>query len=213
VTAAAIAHLGFGGDPEEPARHDGPVRLIDGPDGFVVLDAVRVLPDDQLDQLLFLLPVLCLGQDHVEAVDTGESLLNRIATDLGVAMRAWWKPDATFLTLLTREQLLHIAGESGAAAYLTGMNGWTKRRLVDELTAQRKEPPRPRAALFFVRWSPETAGTDGSSAPAQTIRGAPRGGAPAVSAGIFGAHRTAPDPARGSAHLLVTECPPREKLV
>lgn len=135
VTAAAIAHLGFGGDPEEPARHDGPIRLIDGPDGFIVLDAVRVLPDDTLDQLLFLLPVLCLGQDHVEAVDTGESLFNRIAADLGVAMRAWWKPDATFLTLLTREQLLHVAGESGAAAHLTGMNGWTKRRLVDELTA------------------------------------------------------------------------------
>lgn len=135
VTARAIAQLGFTADGGEADRHDGPVRLIDGPDAFAVQEAVRQLPDDELERLLTLLPVLCLGQDHVEAVDAGDSLFNRIAADLGVAMRAWWTPDATFLTLLTREQLLHIAGESGAAAYLTGMNGWTKRRLVDELAA------------------------------------------------------------------------------
>ena len=66
-------------------------------------------------------------------VDVGDNLFHRIALDLDIAMRNWWKPDAAFLALLTREQLLQVAGESGAAMRMRGMNGWTKRRLVDEL--------------------------------------------------------------------------------
>ena len=121
------------GDEAEPL--DRVQCLIDGPDLFAIREAVHGLPDDELDRLVVLLPILCLGQDHLEVVNEGDNLLNRIAGDLAVAVRAWWKPDATFLALLTRDQLLQVAGECGAGAQLTGMNGWTKRRLVDELAA------------------------------------------------------------------------------
>ena len=138
----SMTRLGFITDAEGSVRHEGPFRLFNDQDALAVLDAVRRLPDGHLDRLLSLLPLLCLGQDHVDAVDTGDTLFNRIAVDLGVDTRSWWKPDAAFLALLTREQLLQVAGESGA--HLKGMNGWTKRRLADEL-----------AVHFTVRSDPE----------------------------------------------------------
>jgi hypothetical protein len=119
-------------------------------------EAVRRLPDDELERLLVLLPALCLGQDHLEVVDEGDTLLNRIAGDLTVAMRAWWTPDAAFLALLTRDQLLQVAGECGAGAHLTGMNGWTKRRLVDELAAHFADhtDPAKDADRLALAWLP-----------------------------------------------------------
>ena len=119
---------GNGGDPD-----DGIGRLMDSPDGLDVYEAVRQLSDADLDRLLMVLPILCLGQDHVDTADDGDSLFNRIAANSGVNVRDWWKPDDPFLSLLTREQLLAVAAECGAAEHLTGMNGWTKKRMVKEL--------------------------------------------------------------------------------
>jgi ParB family chromosome partitioning protein len=119
---------GSGHDPGE-----GIGRLMDSPDGLVVYEAVRQLPDADLDRLLMLLPILCLGQEHVDAVDEGDTLFNLIAKNSGVRVRQWWKPDAAFLALLTREQLLGVATECGAAEHLQGINGWTKKRMVEEL--------------------------------------------------------------------------------
>ncbi len=131
----SLSLLAFPVEGNEMQRLDRVRRLIDGPDLVDMQEAVRRLPDDELERLLVLLPALCLGQDHLEMVDEGDTLLNRVAGDIAVAMRTWWTPDAAFLGLLTRDQLLHVAGECGAGAHLTGMNGWTKRRLVEELAA------------------------------------------------------------------------------
>jgi len=127
--------LAFPLEGDEAERLDRVQRLIDGPDLVAVQEAVRLLPDDELKRLLVLLPILCLGQDHLEVVDEGNTLLNQVASDIAVAMRTWWTPDAAFLALLTRDQLLQVAGECGAGAHFTGMNGWTKRRLLEELAA------------------------------------------------------------------------------
>lgn len=131
----SLGLLAFPLEGDEAERPDRVQRLIDGPDLVVVQEAVRRFPDDELDRLLVLLPILCLGQDHLEVVDEGNTLLNQVAGDIAVAMRTWWTPDAAFFALLTRDQLLQAADECGAGAHLTGMNRWTKRRLVDELAA------------------------------------------------------------------------------
>ena len=131
----SLTLLAFPVEGDEAERLDREQRLIDGPDLVAVQEAVRRLPDDELERLLVLLPILCLGQDHLEVVDEGNTLLNQVAGDIAVAMRTWWTPDAAFLALLTRDQLLQAAGECGAGAHLTGMNGWTKRRLVEDLAA------------------------------------------------------------------------------
>jgi len=135
VFAADLAgRLGFNGDNGDGHDpEDGVGRLTDSPDGLIVYDAVRRLSDADLDGLLMLLLILCLGQNHVDAVDEGDSLFNRIALNSGVKVRHWWKPDAAFLSLLTREQMLGVATECGAAEHLPGINGWTKKRLVEEL--------------------------------------------------------------------------------
>jgi hypothetical protein len=108
-------------------------RLTEDVDGFALQAKLAELPEVDLDRLLSILPILCLGQDFVDSIDAGESLLNRIADDLKLDMRAWWLPDTTFLSLLTREQLLVVAGAIGATDDLKGLNGWTKKRLVDEI--------------------------------------------------------------------------------
>ena len=114
---------------------DGVARLIGELDAASAFDAVARLSHESLDRLVTLLPLLCLGQQYLDMVDEGESVFNRIALGCDIRMRSWWTPDAPFLTLLTREQLLAVAGEAGAAEGFTGMNGWTKKRLVEELTA------------------------------------------------------------------------------
>lgn len=124
-------------------RQDGVTCLLDSPDALVISENVGRLSDEELDRLLVLLPLLCLGQDHLDSLDSGDSLLNRMAAGAGVALRSWWTPDAAFLGLLTREHLIGVAKAAGAAEHLTGMNGWTKKRLVEELTtyfADRADP-------------------------------------------------------------------------
>ncbi len=39
------------------------------------------------------------GQPDQESLDVQESLFNQVATDLAVAMRDWWTPDETFLSV------------------------------------------------------------------------------------------------------------------
>ena len=132
--AAQLANrLGFNEGEDVGDRPDGVTSLLDSPDVFVILENIGRLTDEDLDQTLILLPVLCLGQDHLDALDAGESFLNRIAAGAAVALRSWWMPDASFLALLTREQLIGVAKASGAAPHLTGINGWAKKRLVEEL--------------------------------------------------------------------------------
>ena len=61
-----------------------------------------------------LLTVLTFGQGSMDGLDTDEgSLFNRVAIDLGVDMRAYWRPDEAFLMRRTKDQLEQIARESG----------------------------------------------------------------------------------------------------
>ncbi len=120
-------------------------RLIASCGALSLYEALGRLSDDELDRLAVMLPVLCFGQEDVSAFDTGDSLFNRIAADLGMEMRQWWVPDGTFLSGLLREQVVAVAKESGAAEHLAGFNGWTKKQLVDELVrffADRSDPER-----------------------------------------------------------------------
>jgi len=139
VEAAAAALADELGVPGEGGGNgeavDAVSRLIGDLEIAALLDAVSRLPDGSLDRVVTLLPVLCLGQQYLDVVDEGDSMFNRIALGCDIRMRSWWTPDGPFLSLLTREQLLSVAGEAGAAEGFTGMNGWTKKRLVDELAA------------------------------------------------------------------------------
>lgn len=135
-------------------------RLIASCGALPLYQALGQLSDYELDRLAVMLPILCFGQEDVSALDTGESLFNRIATDLGMGMRQWWVPDAAFLSGLLREQVVAVAKECGAADRLPGFNGWTKKQLVDELVR-----------FFADRSNPETLDTDEDRRAAEWLPG------------------------------------------
>jgi ParB family transcriptional regulator, chromosome partitioning protein len=108
-------------------------RLVSGSDIACLYDALPKLSDEDLDALVVLLPILCFGQLDSEALDTGESLFNQVAIDLGISMRDWWTPDETFLSGLRREQLLTVANDSGASSRFGVVNGWSKTEIVQAL--------------------------------------------------------------------------------
>jgi ParB family transcriptional regulator, chromosome partitioning protein len=82
-------------------------------DATTLYEAVKALSDEDLDRLHLLLTVLAFGQGDCSRLDTGDTLFNRVACDLGVDMRSCWRPDMDFLSRRTREQLVPIAAESG----------------------------------------------------------------------------------------------------
>ena len=61
-------------------------------------EALKALSDEDLDRLHLLLTVLAFGQGDCSRLDTGDTLFNRVARDLGADMRAYWRPDTEFLT-------------------------------------------------------------------------------------------------------------------
>lgn len=75
---------------------------------------VKGLSDTDLESLHLALPVLAFGQVPTETLDTGDSLFNLVAQDLAINMREHWRPDATFLSMRTKAQLMEIAQQSGA---------------------------------------------------------------------------------------------------
>jgi ParB family chromosome partitioning protein len=99
---------------EEDDKTPGWERLLDSfKDTTKTYEAVKALSDEDLDDLHLLLPVLSFGQGNCDQVDTGDSLFNRVASDLGVDMRAYWRPDTAFLSRRTKPQLLEITAEIG----------------------------------------------------------------------------------------------------
>jgi len=104
-----------------------------GQDAISLYEALRRLDDGELDALLCLVLVLCFGQESLDVLDSEESFFNRIALDLQVDMRAFWRPDETFLHGRTREQLVAIAVESGAEANRGRLRTYSKRELVNML--------------------------------------------------------------------------------
>jgi ParB family chromosome partitioning protein len=109
--------------------------LKDRRDAASLYGAVKALSDADLDALHLLLPILCFGQGHGDRLDTKPSFFNQVACDLGIDMRQWWRPDATFLTRRTKAQLIEIATDSGATATLGPVAKYSKAELVNALRA------------------------------------------------------------------------------
>jgi ParB family chromosome partitioning protein len=99
-------------------------------------EALKALSDEDLDRLHLLLTVLAFGQGNCSRIDTGDTLFNRVARDLGADMRAYWRPDTDFLSRRTRAQLEQIVDESGLTSRLGQPKGTTKAELVRKLAQQ-----------------------------------------------------------------------------
>jgi ParB family transcriptional regulator, chromosome partitioning protein len=112
---------------------DGLSRLLTGGAAHDLYEALGQLSDEELDRLMILLPLLCFGQQNPDVLDADDSLFNRIAVELGLNMREWWVPDATFLSSLRREQLLMVALECGAMSRIQGLTSRSKTEAVAEL--------------------------------------------------------------------------------
>jgi ParB family transcriptional regulator, chromosome partitioning protein len=122
--------LGFVMDAEESLWAQFPP--LDA-DELSLYEAVRGLSDHDLDQLETLLTALVFGQEFCQRLDTGDSLLNRVARDLCVDMRYHWHPDRSFLERRTRDQLVAIAVDCGYAESVGQVARYKKAELVNSL--------------------------------------------------------------------------------
>jgi ParB family chromosome partitioning protein len=99
-------------------------------DEVATYEAVKALSDEQLDTLFTVITALTFGQGDATALDTRDSLFNRVAGDLEIDMRRHWKPDDAFLTRRSKPQLIGIAHASGATGYTVGIETYKKGELV-----------------------------------------------------------------------------------
>lgn len=98
-------------------------------------DVVKTLTDEQLESVLLFLEVCEFGQAMVDRLDTHEgSLFNKVAKDLSVDMRDYWRPDDGFLKRRNKVQLQALMNESGASAKLASAAEYKKGELVKSLT-------------------------------------------------------------------------------
>ncbi len=98
-------------------------------------DTIQSLTDAQLESILVFLEVCEFGQDMVDRLDTHEgSLFNKVAKDLAVDMRDYWRPDEGFLNRRNKVQLQALMNESGASAKLASASEYKKGELVKSLT-------------------------------------------------------------------------------
>lgn len=116
-----------------PVRGAWEQLLADAKNPTDLYQVVQGFSDAELDQHHLFLTALTFGQGNMDALDTGDSLFNRVAADLGVAMRDGWVPDEAFLTRRRKDQLEAIAKESGAIARLGRMKDYGKTQLAAAL--------------------------------------------------------------------------------
>jgi hypothetical protein len=132
-------------------------RLSAGGSTVCLYESIGRLSDEELDQLIVLIPILCFGQRDATRLDTGESLMNRVAVDLGVGMRTWWRPDAGFLSVLRWEQIVPITVAVGAAEHLQGLHDRSKKDLIEVLAAyfdEQSDPEKPDGDRRAKEWLP-----------------------------------------------------------
>lgn len=99
-------------------------------------DAIQSLTDEQLESILLFLEVCEFGQEMADRLDTQEgSLFNKIAKDLAVDMRGYWRPDEGFLNRRNKLQLQALMNESGASAKLASASEYKKGELVKRLAS------------------------------------------------------------------------------
>ena len=109
--------------------------------------AVQAFSNEDLERLTALLVLLSFGQCGVEKLDTEESLFNRVAADLGLALRDWWTPDEEFLALMRKDQLEAVAIESGASLRMGKLKDCSKKDLVSTLARYFERTADPTATL------------------------------------------------------------------
>lgn len=98
-------------------------------------DAIQTFTDEQIEAFLVFLEVCEFGQAFADRLDTHEgSLFNKIAKDLAVDMRDYWRPDEGFLKRRSKVQLQALMNESGASAKLASAAEYKKGELVKSLT-------------------------------------------------------------------------------
>ncbi len=98
-------------------------------------DHVKALSDEDLEAVLVFLQALEFGQCNVDRLDTDEdSLFNKVAIDLKVDMKNYWRPDEPFLKRRNKVQLQKIITEAGCSLKFGNAAGHKKKDLVAAMT-------------------------------------------------------------------------------
>lgn len=130
---------------------DGPpswARLHDAAgDWTPAISSIRSLSGVELDALIAMLVILCLGVEHMEAAEPEGTFFSGLAKDLALDMRKVWTPDAVFLAGLQRDDLLKVADDCGASRKHPGLAKATKKELVATLSSYFKRTADPKATL------------------------------------------------------------------
>ena len=97
-------------------------------------DHAKSLTDDELETVMLFLCALEFGQEYVDRLDTNQdSLFNKVAADVEVDMREFWRPDEPFLKRRNKEQLEKIIKESGNSQKISNAKAYKKGELVDTI--------------------------------------------------------------------------------
>ena len=141
VNAEAVQIMALLGKPTEDVDYSNVLRCAHSYERAYEL--VRALSDKELERVSVFLSAIGFGQDkkHKEygsqahyALDTNEdSFFNRVATDLAVDMRRYWKPDIWFLNRRTMTQLADILSQSGLSRLYGNGKGYKKSDLVPSM--------------------------------------------------------------------------------
>ena len=112
-----------------------------------VIAGIRSLTGVELDALIAMLVILCLGVKHIEAAEPEGTFFSDLGKDLALDMRKVWTPDEVFLAGLQRDDLLKVAGDCGASPKHPGLARASKKELVATLSSYFKRTADPKAAL------------------------------------------------------------------
>lgn len=118
-----------------------------GADWTQVISGIRLLSGIELDALITLLVILCFGTVGMEGEEPEATFFSGLAKDLTLDMRTVWTPDEVFLKGLPREELLKVAGSTGALRKHPKFGSATKRDLVQGLVSYFKRTADPKAVL------------------------------------------------------------------
>ncbi len=98
-------------------------------EGHAAYDAMQALSDKKLDALIALLTVECITADLQRRTE----LVWKLATELGVEVRRYWRPDERWLSGYQKIQLAHLIGELRGPAYAKATEVKKKAELVSQL--------------------------------------------------------------------------------
>ena len=92
-------------------------------------DAIKGLSDRKLDGLIDLLTVECVMAHPMRKT----ALVWRLAEELGVEVRRYWRPDERWLSGYQKIQLAHLIGELRGPVFARAAENKKKSELVSEL--------------------------------------------------------------------------------